>query len=471
MTPECKYLGCEEPAYSDSPCCILHLDFPTKATPLAEFETIEELKRNRTEEMLESGKLLFGRTKIYGVDARGRNCSKLDFTLATIRGNAWFDNATVEGDAQFSKARIEGQASFRDTIINGWAKFDDVVIEGKSRSVYNYIVVPSSFDKAQIKGSANFKRATIHGGAYFDRVEIGSEEAMAGFALFDRAIIRGDASFKGAKMSDADFRRVTIDGDAEFNGAIIGGTGSFEGLKVKGNAKFDDVIIARRASFDEAIIEGDASFERAQLGDALFNGATIGGVAWFNGVIIEGNASFKGMMIKGDTFFDQPTFKGPGSFDGAIVSGLLSFTRAQFYRLTAQETAYKAAKLNYERRGEKVGADHYFNLQMEAARKQKNQPQRALEKLLIGKAMRYGTSWSRLFATWLIVALACGMLLGFATGQLESAVFGFVAAFVPGYAISHAQPGISTWVAGFETVVAAFLWAMFIAVFSRKFMR
>jgi len=37
-------------------------------------------------------------------------------------------------------------------------------------------------------------------------------------------------------------------------------------------------------------------------------------------------------------------------------------------------------------------------------------------------------------------------------------------------ALSHAQPGAVVWVTAAETVLAAFLWAAFIAVFARKYL-
>jgi hypothetical protein len=100
---------------------------------------------------------------------------------------------------------------------------------------------------------------------------------------------------------------------------------------------------------------------------------------------------------------------------------------------------------------------------------------RFLEWLFIDCALKYGTSPARLVGTWASVAFILGVLTFVASGmlanswQLENIGFGAAAAFAPGFAL--VQPHVSVIIAIIEAMVSAFLWAAFIVVFSRKYMR
>jgi hypothetical protein len=101
-------------------------------------------------------------------------------------------------------------------------------------------------------------------------------------------------------------------------------------------------------------------------------------------------------------------------------------------------------------------------------RKQKIQPIKSLE-LVVQYGLGYGARPSWLLGWWLLTAFLRAVTLALASSQWQNLGFGFAAAFVPGYGITRAQSGIAEWVTAIITVLNFFLWAAFIAVFSRKY--
>src|SRR5208337_5300572 len=100
--------------------------------------------------------------------------------------------------------------------------------------------------------------------------------------------------------------------------------------------------------------------------------------------------------------------------------------------------------------------------------RKKKQPIKSLE-LVVQYGLGYGARPSWLLGWWLLIAFLGAVTLALANSQWQNLGFGFAAAFVPGYGITRAQSGIAEWVAAIITVLNFFLWAAFIAVFSRKY--
>ncbi len=312
----------------------------------------------------------------------------------------------------------------------------------------------------------------------------------------------GDFNFIGARIYEIDGAgRQDID-NVDLTDAEIRGNVDFKGAHIRGGVRIVDAAIEGDLSFDGATISGFVAIYRVKEGPAIggdfsFTGATLP-ASWFDRLEIRkdvsfdrativGNAYFRGIIVKGSVWFNDATVNGAVLFESAEIdgnmwvegtdriSGELSFQGATFKRPRSEESACRAAKQNCERRGVRQDADEYFYREMAARRRQSSQPVRFLEWLFIDCALKYGTSPKRLVITWASVAFILGGFTFFASGmlanswQLENIGFGAAAAFAPGFAL--VQPPISVIVAIIEAMVSAFLWAAFIVVFSRKYMR
>jgi hypothetical protein len=248
---------------------------------------------------------------------------------------------------------------------------------------------------------------------------------------------RGNFNFEGARLPYVDF----------------------DGLVDSGGKKIE----FRNLNFDDARIYGDASF----------NDDTIYVNAWFHSAIIRGNVYFERTVIKGDAVFDYAVIDGNRfACNSTEILGELSFEHAKIKHVKAQEEAYRKAKQVWEKLGDRKRADDYFYREMEAKREQKNEPIKTLE-CIIQYGVGYGVHYEWLLVWWVVVAVIIGLALSIVNSSaLQNFIFGFAAAFVPGYGISsHFQSNVSECIGCIGAIFSTFFWAAFILVFARKYMR
>jgi hypothetical protein len=267
---------------------------------------------------------------------------------------------------------------------------------------------------------------------------------------------------------------------------------------------FKGATLGDHASFVGATMEGEVSFEGATLeGNAWFDGATIDGSLQFDKVSIEGKASFEGATMKGEVDFSLPNIS------------YLTFKDATFNNMSGQEEACRTARKTQERVGDRILADYHFYREMEAKRKQKYKTfslkpiLKLIRKLELEKPLHkyteffekqrriywgflelpvqyifgYGVYPWRVIATWLVTVFCLafvywigkGILIGNGVEAAESLweylYFSVVTAATPGYGGYHPKPGIYQGLASFEAIFGTFMWAAFIAIFARKYMR
>ncbi|MDY6864878.1 MAG: potassium channel family protein [Halobacteriota archaeon] len=287
----------------------------------------------------------------------------------------------------------------------------------------------------------------------------------------------GDFNFEGAKLIEANFSVITVENDLNFMDGVI-----------KRDALFIDATMGRNASFDGIKIGGDAIFADARIGrDLSFSESEIGGLAWFNGARVGGDASFFDSKIGGDllfievkvgglAWFNRAEVNGDLRFHLAEVKGELSFKDAKFKKAGAQEEACRRARKIYEDVGNRDEADYYFYHEMEARRRQKKGTIRILE-LPVQYIFGYGTKWERVFITWLSVLIACALLFWIGGGVeganslWENIYFSVATATTVGYGDYHPKSGVYQALASVEAIFGTFMWAAFIAIFARKYMR
>jgi len=439
---------CPLERHSVSPFCVLHTPF-TEDKNSVEFQQLLELKNKKIKEKIEIG--------------------DFDFRGAIIQHFVLSDKTQIKGSILFTKTVIGGNASFFGATIKGDALFK----------------------KATIKGDVNFEGATIEGDTMFWGATIGGD------AVFEGASICGDAWFRGVKIQgDALFKKATINGKATFWGATIKGNVKFEGATIGRDALFLGATIGGDAVFEGAMIEGDTGFRSAKIqGDALFNKATINGDTIFEGATIDGNFKLEGTTIEGDAIFKEDEnklgiIKGDIRFVSAKIIGELVFTDSFFKILHAREQINRCAKKLCEERGEKHDADKYFYKEMNERRKQKfweeTKGQSKKERLI--KVIEYYLEWplknlffygvypAYSFFIWIVIILVFAIIYNLfgmivATSFWDYLYFSITNAMTPGYGGIDPNPGIPRLIASIEAVFGTFMWASFIAILARKFMR
>jgi Ion channel. len=152
-----------------------------------------------------------------------------------------------------------------------------------------------------------------------------------------------------------------------------------------------------------------------------------------------------------------------------------------------QEECCRLAKIILDKHGNKEKADFHYYREMEAARKQKKLIPRFFEWLLIQSVFRYGTSWYGVLFAWLGVVLLWGFIFFWWDGircnvgaqvmnkgfgkLVECIYFSVITAATVGYGDYSPKPGIFQFLAGIEAIFGTFMWAAFITIFARKYMR
>lgn len=401
-----------------------------------------------------------------------------EFTGAIFGGYADLRGAAFGGNTNLAGAKFEGLADFKDAIFNENIDFGGAEFNGHAQ-----------FDRAIFNRDANFDLARIKGNAGF------CEAIFKKDASFTRAIFSGDARFSRIDINeDVSFGKTTFSGYADFNGAILNGHALFIGAKFEAYADFRGVIFGKYAVFsgyplyglggdarfsDHAIFEA-ASFEvNADFGKATFNN-----YADFRGVNFVGPADFISATFRGDSAFKGSSFFGEARFRGArLVGDILTFRDANFQEPRSQEDACRRAKILLEKNGNREEAGYHFYREMEAKRKLKPSFISYPELVFIQWVFGYGVHPLRLWACWLgfvgIFAVIYGLGHGIdATASQMNAPadlkdylwFSIATAVTPGYAGYKPTPDFKL-VAGLEAIIGTFMWAAFIATFSRKYMR
>jgi len=147
--------------------------------------------------------------------------------------------------------------------------------------------------------------------------------------------------------------------------------------------------------------------------------------------------------------------------------------------------AFSLAARAWERAGNREEADYYFYRHMVAKRSLKSwyDPRRWLEWLLIDLTCAYGTSWQRVLGTWFAVILISTLIFWLGGGIVSrgdgepirsfwrSLYFSIITFTTLGYGDYRPKRGGFRALASAEALIGAFMMALFVVVFARKFMR
>jgi uncharacterized protein YjbI with pentapeptide repeats len=420
------------------------------------------------------------------------------FSWSCFRKSADFSEATFESDANFYGA------SFGTTLkeITGLTGAIFVNTTFKGEAIFNNTTFKfANFTEATFKKDADF------GGAIFTNI------------IFRSATFEGKAYFTNAKFKFVDFNYAKFKGDADFKDV---------------NKKDEDKEFSQ-VSFGEAEFENSAWFTSARFGCAWFGLTKFGKytnfseaeftiTAQFVDTLFRGYVEFIGTKFQGDVTFEGAEFLGKVTFKEeknqqkiyAKFFGKLSFLNTNFnkginielpkdcFKLPdAEAEACRVQRLYYERNGIKDKADEMFRRERRASRKAK--VRQAKEQLIKSKGIKsklkaiinllkvygcflmeilladltceYGTNWERPVVLWIFTVLILFPLLYLLTKSVPNAYdfpsylyFSIVTATTLGYGDLH-PIGVGRALASVEAIFGTFMWAVFLAVFARKYMR
>ncbi|WP_048148224.1 potassium channel family protein [Methanolacinia paynteri] len=288
----------------------------------------------------------------------------------------------------------------------------------------------------------------------------------------------GDINFNKIKVIEGVwFKKAKIDGNALFTNAKIGGFAWFESAEIGRNIDFTYANVGKDAFFADAKIGGSVFFTYAKVdGDVLVPYAKINEDASFYKAEIGGELSFHKSKIDGSALFRGASLSGDADYILTHVKGIVDFRDAKFSSPKAQENACRLAKNQCIKFGDNHEADNYFYREMEGKRKQKLEifrwPEYVLAQLIFG----YGVKPLRTFCIWFLFIFTFAIIyfsyqtLDPGSEFIEYFYFSTTTAMTPGfggYKISPAWQGLALVEAFFGT----FMWAAFITIFARKYMR
>lgn len=253
--------------------------------------------------------------------------------------------------------------------------------------------------------------------------------------------------------------------------------------------EFKRIAKLKEEKVKEKVSRGNFNFEGAKLIEVDFSGMK-------NGV----DVNFDEATIYGNVWFgNEKSRHGYAWTNATKIGGVVTCLHTKFKIPEVQQKVCRVARITLENIGSKVAADYYFNREEEARRKVsktwaiKNLKQGSkisklravftlvevfVEWLLADLTCKYGTEWKRTIALWVFVVLFLfpilywtGKGVGGANSLWECVYFSIVTATTLGYGDYHPAHGIYQGLAGAEAIFGTFMWAVFIAIFARRYMR
>lgn len=506
---ECEYSNCEENTYNGSKFCILHHDIPNENQN--DYDNIIEEKERTFQKKIEKNEYDFIGVKLPEINIQNKDIDlkgeDMDFSKSEIQGDVIFTGSAISGGTKFENSKIGGSyINFNLSDIAGEVSFDRCegkfkldfersrVLSGLTFNGLNIIkanlnglissriffeipndstnqsIVDFKCDRSQIggftfvgpHGNFSFLGSEINGGVLFN---FSKDNEQFGYISFERAEIKGEVEFYGSYKSYLDLSQSKISkGFSAMAGDFI-------------NARFDDTEISESIHLNHSKIQKNISFKGSTFTNCDINRAEIKGNVNFDSCLIENSLNLSGAIIAQNLDLNNTQIMGKINFFTTQIGGGLNFENTKFEDLEAQEESSRKAKIIWESLGERAKSDEYYYLEMVAKRKQKNNKIRQLfEFLFIDMAFKYGTNPYRTIITWFVVILffACvysipGVLNGanWAPDYLFFSIFSSVGFEYAQYTLN---PQYQILVSA-EIVIGTFIWAAFLVIFARKYMR
>ncbi len=493
---------CQEPAILGSPFCVLHTPFPEN-TEIERYQQLLKQKEDKAREKVDKGNLNF----------EGAILDSFEIPIHAV-GHVNFTNAQLSGKLDFSKAEIKeniisrGVKISRDAIFHGAKIGKELIFDGAE------IGGDVFFGGIEIGKDICFRDAEIAGtiffGGEFDPVnndrDSQCQDNIGGSVLFSNANISGDIIVWNTKVAgiidfgslsaekfvvdkmlvgamfdcrNAHYKEVKIT-NSNFRGQV-----HFDTVRVTQNVQFLNIANMWGLNFDNAVIEhlkinnskvdGNCSF-KSFSGSVNITNSSVSGPLNFKKSVINHIWIRNNRSIKSHWNFDEATINNQELIDSLRDCNCVSFKNTTFKHPKAQEEACRYAKKVYENLGDTIEADNYFYREMEAKRRQKLEVFRWPEYILVQLIFGYGIKPLRTFCIWFAVILTFALIyhnfqtLDPGSTFIEYVYFSTTTAMTPGFGGYKILPGWQ-WLALIEAFFGTFMWAAFITIFARKYMR
>lgn len=508
----CKYEKCKERVFEDSDYCILHVKLPDEEKSV-EFEKIIKLKERKVQKKIKSDDFNFRGAQLYEVNFDNLKIDAthkvtLNFFRAKVKKNINFTNSLVCGDIIFNKSDIRGDIFFRNNSITGEISFQNACSQHVNFSE-NEILSFIFFKDATINGNIILKdtktfKLDFSGAKEIKKVEFENIEVFHSISFmnsniskevwFENVNVNHDLSFHNSKIDGhLFFKKIKILGSLRFDLATIDGSISvtegyigknaiflgikkiidvrFDAIKIGGHLNFANAKITRNVLLDDATIDGNVNFDKVIAGyNILLDNTNIGGQVKFIRSKIGQDLSFINAEIGGKAYLHT-----------AKIEGNLNYKNTKFSRFEAQEEVSRVAKIRSDDLGDKTRADYYFYKEMEAKRNKKSWYFRYPE-FLFQYCFGYGVYPLRVVSTFFSIFIIFTLIFWQTNGiYLNNSInyaglqvslkLSFLTMIIPAYGIVSPIAGDYGFYIIIEAILGAFMWPLFIAVFSRKYMR
>jgi len=213
------------------------------------------------------------------------------------------------------------------------------------------------------------------------------------------------------------------------------------------------------------------------------------------------NPEFIHTRVMGNLIFRRTSFHGDFAWNSTVlpnipvelnVEGFVEIEDCRFNSHRAAEVLYRLARISWEQNGDFERADRYYYLEMVEKRHSRLAGRRRgikrlflkmealFEWLFADLTCKYGTDWKRPIMIWLAAVNIFFPLLFFLTRSVEGIsgtmsfldyeYFSVVTATTLGYGDYH-PIGVGRIIASVEALFGMFMWAVFLTVFARRYMR
>lgn len=428
-----------------------------------------------------------------------------------IRGDISINQTNIFNDLIFcDKVKIGKNISLNKTQIYGFVYFCDVSV--KDRVKIDYVKVSVFDDNIDMRNqwrekeyhrfddgkiifrNSNFGYTTwinhsqINKDIIYDKMNIGSQ-----LHIFDSKVDRNILFIDSFINNIAHITCCEIKNDISFDGGGFGDSVKLALLKIEGNISFDNSDFKDELDLGNNIIKKSLSIIECTIAKSLdLSGSQTYGDARFSGSLIKNDMELSGLKVYGDVFFNYLKLYGNFLID-----------ENAFHKSAAQEEGYRKAKILHEELGDREKADFYFVKEMRACREKKlhdsykycnpfhqiklylNHPFILLERIFIDGIFKFGTNWKNVIVSWFILLIISAILFWHfilvesvgpvghsnSSGFVENLYFSIQTITTLSYGDFQPKPGFAWFVSGIVAIFGTFIWAAFITIFARKYMR
>ena len=351
-------------------------------------------------------------------------------------------------------------------------------IELLQNNDYNILYIPLPDDK----NSENYKKLAEQKRSIINKM------IEAGHYNFDYAIlpdlvirnkeIRGPIYINNAKIyGNVIFYNTVVNDAVYLRNAYIEGNVELIEFEIEGILSMKETEIKENLVIQDSLIDGDLELSKAKIGGSLVikytevNNFAHLDISCVNSIDI-GYSTFRSLISLGIENDSK-----------IIVGDYCSFYNALYY----------VSNL-YKNRGYIDTSEKYFYEAMRARReclKSKGIVSKIIayvEKLFVDLTCKYGLSWKRPILLWFIVVTLFALIYWFSAGIVDvngmiishppnieglakSIYFSLITITTLGYGDFRPANNLYGILAGIEASIGLFIWALFIAVFSRKYLR